>query len=75
MKRIVPRIHLAISALVMCHNVAVETQAPEKRRKGERIKGLQPCGPVMSGRSTFRRNGPCPCGSGNKFKDCCREKV
>jgi uncharacterized protein YecA (UPF0149 family) len=22
---------------------------------------------------TFRRNGPCPCGSGRKTKNCCRE--
>jgi hypothetical protein len=31
-----------------------------------------PAGPALPRRSLFMRNGPCPCGSGKKYKRCCR---
>lgn len=37
-------------------------------------KDRGPCvqaAPIVPNRVKFRRNGPCPCGSGSKFKKCC----
>lgn len=44
--------------------MGVTTEAAP-RRKGERIRGLQPCGPVPRGRIRIGRNDPCPCGKRN----------
>lgn len=40
----------------------------------ERVRSEQiPVSAVENGK--IRRNGPCPCGSGRRFKKCCRDKT
>ena len=34
-------------------------------------RAAPPCDPIV-GKSRIRRNKPCPCGSGRKYKSCCR---
>lgn len=67
------RLALAAAALAACQDI--KAQKPENHRRLERIRGLRQCGPLVSGQTLIRRNKPCPCGSGRKFKACCREKL
>lgn len=64
---------LAAAVLATCRNL--KAKEPENHRRLERIRGLKQCGPLVSGQTLIRRNKPCPCGSGKKFKACCREKL
>jgi len=56
------RLALAVFGLFQ---TGVPQQQAAPRRKGERIRGLQPCGPMQSGRIRIGRNDPCPCGKRN----------
>ena len=67
--------HLAVAAMAMCQIHGIEARPAEKHRKGERIRGLKPCGPIVSGLPLIKRNKPCPCGSDKKFKACCLGRV
>jgi uncharacterized protein YecA (UPF0149 family) len=42
--------------------------APQVMMHGRQVKATQTSTPLPPGVS---RNGPCPCGSGNKYKRCC----
>ena len=52
--------------------------AKELREKSEealKVVGQQRVEVSAVADGTVRRNGPCPCGSGKKFKKCCRDDV
>ncbi len=40
-------------------------------RKPEREVILRPCSPIINKDPKPKRNAPCPCGSGKKYKHCC----
>ena len=63
------RSHLAAAAM----SLVMVGAAADRRRPGELVNGLQTAPPMQSGRVKLRRNGPCPCGSGKKWKACCRK--
>lgn len=44
-------------------------------RRAKKMAEENPVEVSVSPRGRVRRNGPCPCGSGDKFKHCCAEKV
>lgn len=49
-----------------------------KRDVDELIKHLVPAAEVRPGQIRAKkvgRNGPCPCGSGKKFKKCCMDRA
>lgn len=51
--------------------VGVEPEKTEDVSDVERL--LNPQVPAMA-QSTVRRNDPCPCGSGRKYKKCCGDQ-
>lgn len=52
-------------------DLARKTRSTEDIESEEQIlKDTPPTDPIVKGAST-KRNDPCPCGSGKKFKKCC----
>jgi uncharacterized protein YecA (UPF0149 family) len=49
--------------------VGIEPDKPEDTSDLERAR--KRCRPALLAASLVPRNGPCPCGSGSKHKNCC----
>ena len=45
------------------------SEMPKKGKHPRKVTGV--FRPIVSGIQKVQRNGPCPCGSGKKFKKCC----
>lgn len=60
----------SLAAFVM---MAIQTTNPPSipsARDKQRTRGLKPAPRIKPGSPKFKRNEPCPCGSGKKFRDC-----
>jgi len=51
------------------------TDKKVKEKMDKRLAQLEAMGHELSKRVKIGRNDLCPCGSGNKFKKCCIDKV
>lgn len=67
------------SASNQLKNAAANTALKSKLRKDpelrKRLKRQSTCDPIKGPMKPPARNSPCPCGSGKKFKKCCRGVV
>ncbi|KKP51584.1 MAG: Protein translocase subunit SecA [candidate division TM6 bacterium GW2011_GWF2_33_332] len=53
------------------NSVMGKEQSPIQRQFSNKIKGLGRTKPIKLGNKPGN-NDPCPCGSGRKFKQCCK---
>jgi hypothetical protein len=63
---------LAAAGALLASNPGLGSCPPSSTNWG-RLEGFYPAGPVVSGAVKTGRNDPCPCGSGKKFKRCCKK--
>jgi hypothetical protein len=52
-----------------------EIQKLVEQRRAAAARAAQPVQVSLSPKGRIRKNGPCPCGSGIKFKFCCLDRV
>ncbi|MGI5841997.1 MAG: preprotein translocase subunit SecA [Christensenellales bacterium] len=65
----IDRIKLQTASLLLNAKIEIETKVPERKQEYKPIEVTEGSGPAKQEKLTGR-NDPCPCGSGQKYKNC-----